>query len=151
MFTTHTPEEAGNPRTDSRLLDRMGFFDYLPLEEVRRITGINDDLFNWALGALRLAGRANAVSKRHRQVCEQLWQGYTDISPLMSITNAQNKAFWGNTLMDMAVASNEDATLLVSKKNHKDALFDEVANQTGDLYINNVFTIVWARRFAEAR
>ncbi|GAB3786975.1 alpha-glucan family phosphorylase [Spirosoma horti] len=148
VFTTHTPEEAGNPRTDSRLLDRMGFFDYLPLEEVRRITGINDDLFNWALGALRLAGRANAVSKRHRQVCEQLWQGYTDISPLMSITNAQNKAFWGSPLLDMAVASHDDATLLDSKKKYKDALFDEVANQTGDLYTNTVFTIVWARRFA---
>lgn len=26
VFTTHTPEEAGNPQSDIRLLDRMGFF-----------------------------------------------------------------------------------------------------------------------------
>lgn len=148
VFTTHTPEEAGNPRTDFRLLDRMGFFDSLPPDEVRRITGITDDLFNWALGAFRLAGRANAVSKRHGEVCQQLWQGYTDIPPLLSITNAQNKAFWGDPLLDVAAANNDDAALAAHKKTGKQALFDEVANQTGDLYDPSVFTIVWARRFA---
>lgn len=148
VFTTHTPEEAGNPRTDIRLLDRMGFFDYLPLDEVKRMTGIGDDLFNWALGALRLSGRANAVSKKHREVSEQMWKGFDGICPLISITNAQNQAFWADTELLDALASNDDRAMLAWKQEKKQALFDEVANQTGDLYDPKIFTIVWARRFA---
>ena len=148
VFTTHTPEEAGNPRTDIRLLDRMGFFDYVPLEEVRHITGVQDDLFNWALGALRLSGLANAVSKRHGDVSNQMWQGYPDICPIIYITNAQKRAFWGDPVLDAALVSNDDVRLAAHKKTRKQSLFYEVADQTGDLYNPNVFTMVWARRFA---
>ncbi|MBC8155745.1 MAG: alpha-glucan family phosphorylase [Bacteroidetes bacterium] len=148
VFTTHTPEEAGNPRTDSRLLDRMGFFDYLPLDDVRRITGITDEPFNWALAALRLAGRANAVSKKHRDVSEQMWQHYPDLCPIIAITNAQNQAFWSDPVLNAVAARNDDAALLARKKCMKQALFDEVVDQTGDLLKPDVFTMVWARRFA---
>ncbi|MVM35098.1 alpha-glucan family phosphorylase [Spirosoma sp. HMF4905] len=148
VFTTHTPEEAGNPRTDIRLLDRMGFFNYLPLDEVRLITGIIDDQFNWALGAFRLAGRANAVSKRHQQVCQEMWQDYDNICPILSITNAQNQAFWGDPMLETAAKSDDDVQLATLKKTNKKKLFDEVADQTGDLYDPDVFTLVWARRFA---
>ncbi|GAB4033851.1 alpha-glucan family phosphorylase [Spirosoma jeollabukense] len=148
VFTTHTPEEAGNPRTDIRLLDRMGFFDYLPLDEVRRISGVNDDQFNWALGSLRLAGRANAVSQKHRQVSELMWGNYPAIAPLMSITNAQNQEFWGDPTLNVAAVRNDDTTLKSRKRTNKQALFDLVVNQTGDLFNPDVFTIVWARRFA---
>ncbi len=148
VFTTHTPEEAGNPRTDVRLLDRMGFFDYIPLDEVRDITGISDDLFNWALGALRLAGLANAVSKRHGDVSNQMWHSYPNICPIISITNAQKRAFWGDSVLDAAVVSHDDLRLAAHKKAKKQSLFYEVADQTGDLYNPNVFTMVWARRFA---
>ena len=148
VFTTHTPEEAGNPRSDCRLLDRMGFFNYLPLDQVRLLTGIADDSFNWALGALRLAGRANTVSKKHRAVSEQLWRNYPDLCPIIAITNAQNRLFWGDPLLDVAVASDDGPALTARKKSSKQALFDEVANQTGDLYTPDVFTLVWARRFA---
>lgn len=147
VFTTHTPEEAGNPRTDIRLLDRMGFFDNLPVAEVQQITGINEDIFNWALGALRLAGRVNAVSKKHRQISEQMWQRYPAIAPLTAITNAQNHAFWGDPTLENAAASNDETTVASRKRLCKQALFDLVANQTGDLFRPDVFTIVWARRF----
>ncbi|WP_245859896.1 alpha-glucan family phosphorylase [Spirosoma aerolatum] len=148
VFTTHTPEEAGNPRSDCRLLDRMGFFDNLPLEDVQRITGMYDESFNWALGALRMAGRANAVSKRHQEVSQQMWQGAPDVCPIIAITNAQNHQFWGDPVLDTAAAAQDDATLLSRKRASKQVLFELVANQTGDLYDPTVFTIVWARRFA---
>ncbi len=148
VFTTHTPEEAGNPVTDSRLLDSMGFFNSLPLVEVRRITGITGESFNWALGALRLAGRANAVSKRHREVSARMWQSYPNLCPIIAITNAQNRAFWGDPVLDAAAAQNDDAALMARKKTGKQLLFDEVADQTGDLFSPDVFTLVWARRFA---
>ncbi|MVM39398.1 alpha-glucan family phosphorylase [Spirosoma sp. HMF3257] len=148
VFTTHTPEEAGNPRTHIRLLDRMGFFNYLSLDEVRQITGISDDQFNWALGAFRLAGRANAVSKRHQQVSLDMWAGYANLCPILSITNAQNQAFWGDPILQMATENNDDVRLTARKKTHKQSLFDAVADQTGDMYDPDVFTMVWARRFA---
>ncbi|GAB4033137.1 alpha-glucan family phosphorylase [Spirosoma gilvum] len=148
VFTTHTPEEAGNPRSDNRLLDRMGFFDGLPLEDVQRTTGIYDEQFNWALGSLRLAGRANAVSKRHQEVSQQMWQANPGICPIISITNAQNHQFWGDPVLDTAANANDDTTLVSRKRSNKLALFDLIANQTGDLFDPNVFTIVWARRFA---
>lgn len=148
VFTTHTPEEAGNPQTDIRLLDRMGFFADLPLDTVRAITGISNDSFNWALGALRLAGHANAVSKLHQQVATQMWQEYDNVCPIQSITNAQNARFWADSILADAVARDDDEAVLDRKKTFKRRLFDVVADQTGDLFDTSVFTLVWARRFA---
>lgn len=148
VFTTHTPEEAGNPRTDMGLLDRMGFFEALPLDEVRQITGIDGDTFNWALGALRLAGRANAVSKRHQQVSQQIWQDYDKLCPILAITNAQNAHFWADPQLTEAVRKQDDATIVIRKRVLKQQLFDVVVDQTGDLFDPAVFTLVWARRFA---
>ncbi|MEF3191947.1 MAG: alpha-glucan family phosphorylase, partial [Campylobacterales bacterium] len=68
VFTTHTPEMAGNEEHDIYLLQRMGFFEDLPLETVRQITGIYEDRFSLTLGALRLSKIANAVSKIHEKV-----------------------------------------------------------------------------------
>ena len=149
VFTTHTPEEAGNPQTGIDLLERMGFFDELPLEEVRHITGIQANSFNWALAALRLAGRANAVSKRHQQVCQKLWQGYDNLCPILSVTNAQNSQFWADPILADAVGRDDDTAIMVQKKTLKRALFEEVVDQTGSLFDSGVFTLVWARRFAD--
>jgi starch phosphorylase len=46
VFTTHTPEEAGNEKHDINLLEKLSFFDGTPLEKVREITGIYDNTFN---------------------------------------------------------------------------------------------------------
>ena len=35
VFTTHTPEEAGNEKNDINLLNKMSYFCGIPLEEVR--------------------------------------------------------------------------------------------------------------------
>ena len=59
VFTTHTPEEAGNEKHDIYLCNQMDYFNGIPLEEVREITGMKDDLFNHSLVALRFAKRAN--------------------------------------------------------------------------------------------
>jgi starch phosphorylase len=43
----------------------------------------------------------------------------------------------------------EEYELLARKKHLKKILFEEVADQTGKMFDPEVFTIVWARRFAE--
>jgi len=40
VFTTHTPEEAGNEKHDIFLCEQMSYFCGMPLEEVREITGM---------------------------------------------------------------------------------------------------------------
>ena len=63
VFTTHTPEEAGNEKHDIYLCHKMGYFCGLSLDEVRKLTGNHDDQFNHSLAALRFARKANACSK----------------------------------------------------------------------------------------
>lgn len=149
VFTTHTPEEAGNEKHDITLLEKLGFFCGVPLEEVREITGIKDDVFNHSLVALRLAKISNGVSKIHGEVSNKMWNKYKGICPIISITNAQNKKYWADHQLSRALETGDDDILLSRKKELKKTLFDEVADQTGQLFDSNVLTIVWARRFAE--
>lgn len=149
VFTTHTPEEAGNEKHDIRLLDKLGFFSGTPLEEIRKITGIKDNVFNHSLVALRLSKISNGVSKLHGEVSNKMWNKYENICPIISITNAQNKKYWADHQLSRALEINADDQLVERKKELKKELFDLVADQTGQLFDKDVLTIVWARRFAE--
>lgn len=148
VFTTHTPVEAGNEIHDILFLKKMGFFHDSPLEEIRKITGEEDDSFNLTLGGLRLSGKANAVSRLHGQVARQMWSGYDSICEIDHITNAQHAGYWSDKQLDMHLAAGDTDGLIARKKALKKELFLEVADQTGKIFDENVLTIVWARRFA---
>lgn len=148
VFTTHTPVEAGNEKHDIYLLEKMGFFGELGLEEVRKITNIYDRTFNQSLAALRMARMANGVSKMHGEVSRDMWGKYDDISPITHITNSQNHLYWHDPALDKAAAKNNDKALWKRKLEMKQALFDIVADQTGKIFDPNVLTLVWARRYA---
>jgi len=148
VLTTHTPEEAGNEKHDIRLLDKMGFFCGISLEDVRKITGLENDEFNHTLVALRMSKIANGVSRMHGEVANKMWGKHKDICKIISITNAQNKRYWADKTLYSA-AESEDMGLLGKKKSQmKKELFNTVVDQTGQLFDPNVLTIVWARRFA---
>ncbi|MEO1518202.1 MAG: alpha-glucan family phosphorylase [Bacteroidota bacterium] len=148
IFTTHTPVEAGNEKHDIRLLDKLGFFAGLPMGKVRHLTGTDGDVFNHSLVALRLAYLANGVSNIHGEVARKMWGPYTGICPITHVTNAQNKKYWSDKIMDEAVANGDDATFLARKRWLKQKLFNLVADQTGKMFDPKALTIVWARRFA---
>jgi len=148
VFTTHTPEEAGNEKTDFSLLQNFTFFSDLPEEEVRDITGIQGEEFNHTLAALRLAKRANGVSKLHGEVSRRMWSHEPNICEIIHITNAQNKKYWADYGLENARTENDISTLRNRKRELKERLFRVVADQTGKLFDPNVLTIVWARRFA---
>lgn len=149
VFTTHTPEDAGNEQHNINLLHRFGFFNGLDLEEVRELTKSYDDTFNLTVGALRATKRTNAVSKFHGEVANRMWKDCEGSSEITYITNAQNRRFWMDKGMLAALDNHEDYSLIARKKHLKRALFNEVADQTGKMFNPDVFTIVWARRFAE--
>ncbi len=149
VFTTHTPEAAGNEEHNINFLHRMGFFGGLDMDTVRNITKTYGDIFSLTVGALRLSKISNAVSKIHSEVSNKMWSGYEDISKIIPITNAQNRRYWQDKGMVRALDEDLDYEIILRKKHLKRMLFNVVADQTGKMFDPNVLTIVWARRFAE--
>ena len=148
VFTTHTPEEAGNEKHDIKLLESLNFFDGIPLNEVRKISGIQDNVFNHSLVALRLSRKANAVSALHGEVSRKMWGGYDGICEITHVTNAQNNLYWADETLEKARKKDDVKTISSRKKELKSLLFKTVADQSGKIFDENVLTIVWARRFA---
>ncbi|MEJ7739146.1 MAG: alpha-glucan family phosphorylase [Chitinophagaceae bacterium] len=148
VFTTHTPEEAGNEKHDIYLCHKMSYFCGLSLDDTRRITGITDDQFNHSLVALRFARLANGVSQLHGYVSRAMWSKFENICPIISITNSQNWKYWADKQLYRFMEEGNDVAWDDRKKYLKKRSFEIVADQTGKLFDPNVFTIVWARRFA---
>ena len=149
IFTTHTPEDAGNEEHHIYLLHKFGFFNTLSIEKVREITLIEGNKFNLTIGALRAAKRTNAVSALHGVVSNRMWKDCEGASEITYITNAQNKNFWMDKHILKAFEKDKSNDLIERKKTLKQKLFKIVADQTGKLFDENVLTLVWARRFAD--
>lgn len=148
VFTTHTPEEAGNEKHHFRLLRDFSFFGEVPEEEVRAIAGVEGDVFNHTLAALRLSRKANGVSKLHGEVSRQMWKNHSGICNITHVTNAQNKKYWADKPLEKARAAADLTALRKRKLELKRGLFETVGDQTGKLFKPEVLTLVWARRFA---
>jgi glycogen phosphorylase len=148
VFTTHTPEEAGNEKHDIFLCHKMSYFCGIPLQKVRELTGLQDDQFNHSLVALRFARIANGVSQLHGEVSRKMWSHYEGICEIKSITNAQNWHYWADKQLYRFMEAADDHGFDDRKRHLKKRAFDIVADQTGKLFDPNVLTIVWARRFA---
>lgn len=148
VFTTHTPEKAGNEEHSVPLLNNMSFFNGISQKHVEEVVHPENGVLNYTLTALRMAKRANGVSQLHGEVARKMWSGYNNICEITAITNAQNQAYWVDPELSMSLLKNNDKGITQRKKEMKFKLFRSVANQTGKLFNENVLTIVWARRFA---
>lgn len=148
VFTTHTPEMAGNESHRFSLLKEMSFFYHLQEHEVKYILGMEGDDFNYTLAALKFARIANGVSKLHGAVARDMWSSNPGVCEIVSITNAQNRKYWTDPAMAVAVAASDTTAIQARKSALKQELFRIVADQTGKIFNEQVITIVWARRFA---
>lgn len=148
VFTTHTPEKAGNEEHSIPLLEKMGFFNGLSVAEVDDYVFPENGTLNYTLTALRIAKKANGVSQLHGEVARKMWDSYKGICKIGAITNAQNKTYWCDEVLEKALAKDDNKKLTDRKRELKQKLFRVVANQTGKLFDENILTIVWARRFA---
>ena len=107
VFTTHTPVPAGIDRFGLDLMER--YFSSFAKEcgvELDRLLALGRDpgtgegaAFNMAVMGLRLAGRANGVSKLHgavsRSMFAGLWPGVPeDEVPIGSVTNGVHADTW---------------------------------------------------------
>ncbi|GAB3410783.1 glycosyltransferase family 1 protein [Schumannella luteola] len=107
VFTTHTPVPAGIDRFEAGLVARYFSTDLLPGVDVADVlalgaedyAGGTADTFNMAVMGLRLAQRANGVSKLHGEVSRgmfgALWPGFdADDVPIGSVTNGVHAPTW---------------------------------------------------------
>jgi starch phosphorylase len=148
IFTTHTPEMAGNESHRYELLKDMSFFYHLQTHEVKSLLGLDGDTFNYTLAALKFARKANGVSKIHGDVANKMWGSNPGICEITYVTNAQNKNYWKDDVLDKALTAGDDKAIVHRKKEMKHSLFKIVANQCGKLFNEDTLTLVWARRFA---
>ena len=106
IFTTHTPVEAGIDRFPRSFIER--YFGASGVEtglEVDRIMELGAEpdgdgsMFNMAVMGLRLAQRANGVSRLHGQVSRELfhglWAGFSSTeAPISHVTNGVHAGTW---------------------------------------------------------
>ncbi len=148
VFTTHTPEEAGNEKHNLVMCYDMSYFSGLSIDKVKLIGGTEDNRFNHSLCALRMARIANGVSQLHGVVSRAMWSKYPGICEIKAITNAQDYHYWADKTLYQSKDDKDETLFDFRKKQLKRRMFRIVADQTGNLFDPNVFTIVWARRFA---
>ncbi|HWE92212.1 MAG TPA: alpha-glucan family phosphorylase [Pseudonocardiaceae bacterium] len=104
VFTTHTPVPAGIDRFPVDLVQHyFGDENLLPGVSVQRVLALgsedNPGMFNMAHMGLRLAQRANGVSRLHGRVSREmfggLWPGFdTAEVPIGSVTNGVHGPTW---------------------------------------------------------
>ena len=148
VFTTHTPEVAGNSSYSYEMLTKMNYFSGIPLQHVKELTGCKDDVLDCTPAALQLSKISNGVSQLHADVARDMWKDYVPNDHIIGITNSQNQNYWQDEIIRKAMSTNNEELLIERKTQLKKKLFKEVAHQEGDLFKEDVLTIVWARRFA---
>jgi starch phosphorylase len=113
VFTTHTPVPAGIDRFGKDQIELyFGGHPALPGVPVDQLVALGAetypggqlDVFNMAVMGLRLAQRANGVSKLHgvvsREMFDGLWPGFDDVEvPITSITNGVHAPTWVDRLV----------------------------------------------------
>jgi starch phosphorylase len=148
VFTTHTPEKAGNETHHIDLLKRACLFGSIPAEAIDALQAVKNGQFNYTLAALKMAKKANGVSALHGEVARQMWAQYEGICYIDHITNAQNVSYWADKELLKAYYEHNDEWIIQRKKELKRQLFEVIADQTGDILDPHILTIVWSRRFA---
>lgn len=117
VFTTHTPEEAGNEKHSLQLCEEMSYFSGLSAEKAKEIEGYPaPDQFNHSLCALKMARISNGVSQLHGIVSNEMWGKYEGISEITSITNAQDYKYWADKQLYDAKDDSDGALFEFRKK-----------------------------------
>lgn len=148
VFTTHTPERAGNETHNFNNMRRMGCFEGIPPEYADYLGYDEDETgrFNTTAALLKMARISNGVSKLHGTIAEKMWDWVEGVSPIISVTNGVDRRFW--QLPEFSAAETA-AEVAKSKLKYKRELLSHVARETGKHFSESIATLVWARRFAE--
>jgi starch phosphorylase len=181
VFTTHTPVPAGIDRFPPELMYKYfgGWAQScgVSIDDLMRLghrpDEPNDPRFNMAVMGLRLADRANGVSRLHGAVSRQMFQGLwpdvpVDEVPIGSVTNGIHAHTWVSAAVDelfrfhvhgvwdgadeeswQGVHGIDDLRLWQARATGRGELVRFVRSRMGsDVLDPNALTIGFARRFA---
>jgi starch phosphorylase len=143
VFTTHTPVPAGNESHTLKNLRRMGASLELSETEMRALGG---DPFNMTVAGLRLARRANAVSRLHAATAEQMWSGVEGRASILAITNGVHAGTWQSERV--RAAGRDPEALRAARQALKAELAAEVRRRGGPALDPGALVIGVARRAA---
>jgi len=148
IFTTHTPVPDGNPRYDVYKISEMwGQHPNRKLTQDHFAQLGGDPKFNMTAACIRMSRITSAVSKRHFQTAQKMWQGVLrDEKDLTHVTNGVDRIYWQKKEFSEA-CSPED--MHGAKILYKRAMLDMIAKSCDKRLSENICTVVWARRFAE--
>lgn len=182
VFTTHTPvagaESLFSPEEIAPFLKTL-FSGLNSFDEILKLGGVginNRQNFSLSVLCLNLAGRVNAVSKRHSQFSKKLWSFLPPFSeddqnpkPIIPITNAIHPLTWTAKPMQEFYAKFLDNNwidktnqpelwqkiqnapaekLWQARKACKKFLIEEIKLQTGNSLPNESLILGFAKRFA---
>ncbi|MBK5248931.1 MAG: alpha-glucan family phosphorylase [Actinomycetales bacterium] len=172
VFTTHTPVPAGIDRFGADLIaEYFGGGAQLPGVPVGRVLALGAEdyaggdrtVFNMAVMGLRMAKRANGVSKLHGKVSRgmfaQLWPGFEASEvPITSITNGVHSPTWIDPVFAEAQAEHftadeisSGAGWLKTEGGIDDATLWELRHQLRERLVQNARSRVrksWTKRGA---
>ncbi len=162
VFTTHTPVPAGIDRFPRELIERFfGGDNAAPGVPVERILELGDEpggdgsVFNMAYMGLRLAQRANGVSRLHGEVSREmfagLWPGFDPPEvPIRHVTNGVHAPTWvARPIMELAqdrdvsdsaqswdsIEGVSDQTVWELKRTLRSGLVDEVRRRVRESWL----------------
>ncbi|MGI9666085.1 MAG: alpha-glucan family phosphorylase [Acidimicrobiia bacterium] len=174
VFTTHTPVPAGIDRFPHDLMDRyLGVWSErygVSIDDLLELAHMpGDDTFNMAAFCLRLASRANGVSKLHGEVSRDMFGEVPGGERITSVTNGVHARTWIapdlQRELDATIGSQwdrggegswdgvdliDDDALRSIRRAGRSALIDLVTARMGPQHRldPDVLTIGFARRFA---
>ncbi len=158
VFTTHTPVPAGHDQFPYDLAKRA-LGDLVPFDVLKMLAG--EDRLNMTLLALNLSKYINGVAKKHGEVSQSMFPGYS----IESITNGVHSATWAcdsfKGLYDKYIPGwrNDPFSLRYAlgiprdeiwnaHQQVKNKFIDYVNKNTGVVMDYETFTIGFARRSA---
>jgi starch phosphorylase len=174
LFTTHTPVPAGIDRFDGGLIEphlrpwieRWGF----AADDVLGLGADPDDglhVFNMAALCLRLAAKANGVSKLHGEVSRKLFANVPGGDAITSITNGVHARTWVSPplqrLFDERLGDGwdlgrpepwrnvdeiDDGMLIAAGHRARTGLVELLAERSGVILQPDAVVVGFARRFA---
>ncbi|MFW6264797.1 MAG: alpha-glucan family phosphorylase [Bacillota bacterium] len=143
VFTTHTPIIQGNEEHPHALLQYMGAYQSLSLEQMAAIGGVP---FNMTVAGLRLSYISNGVSKLHGNTANKMWEDVDNSSEIIAITNGVHRPTWASQRIIENYQDKEKLWQLHME--HKEELLAYVKEKTGQLLKKDLLLIGFSRRAA---
>lgn len=145
-FTTHTNVPAGNESHSVDLLMEVGANAGLTHAQLERIGG---NPFGMTVASLRLASRANGVSRLQVKAAKKMWSWVDGAPDIVAITNGVHPGTWWDPEIKKAFEAGNTLDIYYAHEACKSKLIQEVYKRTGVKFRAESLLIGFARRATE--